>query len=897
MDVYVVSHTHWDREWYHGAGRFRQRLVALVDELLDARPEDRFPFLLDGQGIVLDDYLAVRPERARELAAALVDGWLEAGPWYVLADELIPGGESLVRNLLAGRAALARLKAEPPPVLYCPDSFGHPAALPALARGFGLPLVILWRGYGGRRWPAGDTARWQAPDGGDVVLYHLPPSGYEFGSNLPATPDAAARWWRAARDVLAPRATLGAALLPNGADHHALQEDADAALLAVARAAARDAKVRRSSLADFARAHAARAARADLPMVRGELRDSYGYTWTLQGTLATRAHQKRRARLAERLLLRDVEPWVALAPAGRATGVRAALAAAWRTLLACHPHDTLCGCSTDGVARAMEARLDDAFEQARALRDDALASLVGHDPVAARTRRAEWRPVLVARNAAARSRGGVAEVELLRFLADVPVGPGSAPAPGVEPPADAPVPTVDDGRVLVQPLSVRRRHHRVESPRHYPDDDLVQRVRAVAWLPEVPALGTRSFALGDDAAADAGPAGPPEPVRAGARALDNGRLRVVVDDDGRVAVEGPDGWRTSDLLGVEHVGDRGDTYTHSTVGTLRTDLRFRGLRLAAAGPLRGVLVLRWVLRVPAAHPGRRASRREVSIPLRVALSLDAGAPWLRIAVRGVNRARDHRLRLVLRTPAAGGVVLADAAFGPVERPPLVVPVEDVAAERPPATAPLQRWVARLGGAHGAALVSDGLAEYEARDDGTLLVTLVRAVGELSRNDLPERPGHAGWPVRTPAAQCRGPFRATFALLPCASDPAAALPLVEAAADDVLHPLRATTLRSALRLPPPTEGPSLDGEGLVVSAVKPADDGDGMVLRCVNVRDRHVEGRWVVPGGLAAAWRSELDERRGEPARLSHEGTVLDLAVPPRALVTVRVRPRERRGDA
>jgi alpha-mannosidase len=32
--VHVVPHTHWDREWYHPAGRFRQRLVALVDELL-----------------------------------------------------------------------------------------------------------------------------------------------------------------------------------------------------------------------------------------------------------------------------------------------------------------------------------------------------------------------------------------------------------------------------------------------------------------------------------------------------------------------------------------------------------------------------------------------------------------------------------------------------------------------------------------------------------------------------------------------------------------------------------------------------------------------------------------------------------------------------------------------
>src|SRR5947209_7191567 len=103
LEALLVSHTHWDREWYLPAGRFLQRLVRLIDELLDDAPA---PFLLDGQAIVVDDYLDVRPERASELSARLGDGTLEAGPWYVLADELIPSAEALVRNLLAGRRTL-----------------------------------------------------------------------------------------------------------------------------------------------------------------------------------------------------------------------------------------------------------------------------------------------------------------------------------------------------------------------------------------------------------------------------------------------------------------------------------------------------------------------------------------------------------------------------------------------------------------------------------------------------------------------------------------------------------------------------------------------------------------------------------------------------------------------
>ena len=129
--VHVLAHTHWDREWYLPAGRFRQRLGALIDELLD-HPAPSAPFLLDGQAVVLDDYAELRPDRVARLAAALRDGTLEAGPWYVLADELIPSGEALVRNLLAGRRTLHCFGAEPPRVLYSPDAFGHAAALPSM---------------------------------------------------------------------------------------------------------------------------------------------------------------------------------------------------------------------------------------------------------------------------------------------------------------------------------------------------------------------------------------------------------------------------------------------------------------------------------------------------------------------------------------------------------------------------------------------------------------------------------------------------------------------------------------------------------------------------------------------------------------------------------------------
>ncbi|MDF1503839.1 glycoside hydrolase family 38 C-terminal domain-containing protein [Roseisolibacter sp. H3M3-2] len=882
-DVLLVPHTHWDREWYHPLGRFRQRLVALVDERLDAA--DDAPFLLDGQAVVLEDYLAVRPERRDDLVAALRSGRLEAGPWYVLADQLIPAGEAHVRNLLAGRRALAALGAAAPPVLYSPDAFGHAAATPTLAAGFGFTVAVVWRGYGGARWPAGDAAWWQGPDGSAVPLLHLPPDGYEFGSRLPPDDAGARARWAAMHAVLAPRARLEFLLVLNGADHHARQERWVDAVAALGRAAA-PSRVAVTTLAGLAARVRDAANGRGMPIVAGELRDSYGYTWTLQGTFGTRAAQKRRVAGATRRLVRDVEPWLALARlAGREGGSDAALLhAAWRPLLRCLPHDTLCGCSTDEVARAMDARLDDTDAQARVLRDDLLAALTGHDAVEARARRDAWASRVEVRNRAARPRGGVAELSLLGKVRDVGVGPGSARAWRPVHEGHAPLPAG------VQLLERLRRHDRLESARHYPDDDLVDEARALAWVPPLPGYAVASPAL--DAA-------PPAPVSAENLRLSNGRVTVEADARGhlRVRFEGA-GVTLDDCLGFEDVGDAGDTYTASPVGAARTTLWCVSARLAHRGPLRGAIALDFRMRVPAAllpaddgfSRPTRAGRGHVELPIEVVVSLDAGADWVRVAVRGENRARDHRLRVAFRTGIASPDVRADAAFGPVRRAPLEVSPEDRAMETPPPTAPLHRWVSCGGGAHAATLVSDGLAEYEAAADGRLLVTLVRAVGELSRPDLPERPGNAGWPVPTPEAQCLGPFEAALALAVHAPWGAGTASLVERLADDVLLPLVGTTRRDAVE--PLAAGPrlELEGDGLAFSAALPTDDG-AVALRCVNVEEAPTEGAWLVGGPLREAWLARMDGTPLSPLTIEPDGggSRVRFQAARRAVVTVVVR--------
>jgi alpha-mannosidase len=882
LTVYVLPHTHWDREWYLPAGRLRQRLVALIDELLDDPTPT--PFLLDGQAIVLEDYLAVRPDRREELSRRLQSGVLEAGPWYVLADELIPSGEALVRNLLAGRRVLRRLGAVAPTVLYSPDAFGHPAALPTLARGIGAPLVVLWRGYGGVRWPAGDTVRWAAPDGNETILFHLPRDGYEFGSALPVDDGAARDRWQRICAELQPRSSTGVLLVQNGADHHARQRELPRAIDALARAAA-PAPVETVGLTRFAADLLARVTAQTLPVVHGELRDSYGYAWTLQGTFATRAAQKRRNAGIERLLLRETEPWSALVRLTRGTSLRPVTEEAWEILLQCHPHDTLCGCSIDAVATAAEARFDDAEAQASGIRDDAVIALIGHDPAAAREQRSAWQPMVLVRNAVARPRGGVAEVRLTSFIADEPVGPGSA---GLIHRSVAPSVGVGDPALPIQFFRTEITQERIESPRHYPDNDIVAVKHALVWAPEQDGYSVTAYPLRHG---PPGRARPPAPVIATREGMDNGLLQVAIGTDGRIDMARvASGWTAMDILRFEDVGERGDLYTHSPFGETIA-ATFRGTRVRHLGTLRADLETRWRLRVPRdidARGSRTAAlRRTNNVDLIVRLQLDAGAPFLRLLVEGDNTARDHRLRIRVRTGIARADVYADAMFGPVHRVPITVREADTRTETPPKTAPMHRYVSLFDATAGCTIIGDGLAEYEATRTGDVAVTLLRSVGLLSRSDLPERPGHAGWPEDTPAAQCLGPFAATFAIHPHGPRDDATIAAVDAVAENVLIPLTGTTLRSALAQYAPTPGLTLEGHGLAFGCAKESEDGAWIVLRCVNLLDHEVAGSWRLGVPLREARLARLDETQGDTVAV--EGGTVRFTASARAVVTLLVR--------
>ena len=143
----VISHTHWDREWYMPFALFRQKLVDLIERLLEIIEKDPdYIFHLDAQTVVLEDYLEIHPERREILEKYITSGNIRVGPWYLQNDFYLSSGEATVRNLQLGRE-LANAFGRCGKVGYMPDQFGLVSQIPQIFAGFGIDRFLFGRGY------------------------------------------------------------------------------------------------------------------------------------------------------------------------------------------------------------------------------------------------------------------------------------------------------------------------------------------------------------------------------------------------------------------------------------------------------------------------------------------------------------------------------------------------------------------------------------------------------------------------------------------------------------------------------------------------------------------------------------------------------------------------------
>jgi 2-O-(6-phospho-alpha-D-mannosyl)-D-glycerate hydrolase len=821
--ILIVSHFHWDREWYRSFQEFRGRLVDAVDAVLDlAATDPEFRFVLDGQAIVLEDYLVIRPERRADLVAGLASGRLAAGPWYVQPDSLLPSGETHVRNLLLGREVAGAL-GPVSSVAYVPDSFGHPAQFPQLFTGFGLDPFVYWRGNGSELDALGPQYVWTAPDGSAVRAWQLP-EGYFSAGGLDADGDIASTTERV-RVVIDRIVKAGGdpVLLMNGFDHLPADESTTqvAALVGARRLLLDDAAT------ELAAADALTAWSGAL--VGGRT------TNLLPGVWSARMPLKLRNRAVETLLSAWAEPWVAL---GRALGLadeRPALRAAWKSMLCNQAHDSICGCSIDPVHERMRARYDDAEGLGRATLQRVLERLAGRTLTRDTPRREDQTAVVF--NASATPRTDVVRIPLEGF-----------------PPWRASV-TRFDMHPLAMPsfrgVTVDGRPARLVAAT---DPTRVRFLPGVGGLDvefvadAVPAFGVRHYKVE--------PAAESRDEVDDGREIEAGATRVTVGAQGTLSIT-IEGRTFDDLFGIEDAIDCGDSYD------------------ADPDPVRDIAVRSVTVQRTRHASGIERLRVTRELDLIGSLALEAcvapGVPFVRCAVTLDNRETDHRLRL--RFPTGRPVETFDAAttFDTVRR--TTVPVDDTAwIHQAPRTFPHQGWIA----VNGLVVGAPGLPEAEVTPDGEVLVTLVRSVGAIARIQLRTRPQPAGPEMMAPGAQTQGRVAGTVTIAHSPGDAGAAeIGLIGVLGGDtpLLEPGRSLLELSARQC--------------VLSACKPAQDGDGMIVRVLNPADEPED----------VTLRFGLDVRRARPVRLdetpsgfrvSRAGRRIGLVVPRHALRSVRV---------
>jgi len=178
--LHIISHTHWDREWYMSFEQHRMRLVELMDTLIDKMENDeRYKYFhLDGQTIIIDDYLEIKPEMRERLYALIKSGRIQVGPWYILQDEYLTSGESNIRNMIEGLKFCKENGIDPVMSGYMPDAFGNISQMPQILAGFKIDNAIFGRGQGqilfDNKVPEDGTINdkeliWQGADGTTVI--------------------------------------------------------------------------------------------------------------------------------------------------------------------------------------------------------------------------------------------------------------------------------------------------------------------------------------------------------------------------------------------------------------------------------------------------------------------------------------------------------------------------------------------------------------------------------------------------------------------------------------------------------------------------------------------------------------------------------------------------------
>ncbi|WP_228275683.1 alpha-mannosidase [Gracilibacillus oryzae] len=777
--IHIISHTHWDREWYLPYEKHHYLLIEFMDKLIDTLETDPDfqSFHLDGQTIILDDYLQVRPELRSKLKSLVEAGRIHVGPWYILQDEFLTSSEANVRNLQYGQKD-AKKWGNVSQIGYFPDSFGNMGQAAQLLQQAGIKHAAFGRGVK----PTGfnnlvsETAiyespysemKWTSPDGSSVtgILFA---NWYCNGNEVPVEAEAARKYWDGHIEAMEKFAASDHLLMLNGCDHQPIQTDLSKAIK-TAEALYPEYEFIHSNFNDYVKELDQQLDQTKLKEIEGELRSQHTDGWgTLVNTASSRVYLKQMNQEVQTLLEKEAEPLAAFAYLLGEKYDHDILEYAWKTLMQNHPHDSICGCSVDEVHREMVTRFEKSKHMTESFKQATLEKLGSKIDTSSFAKYGENAVPFVVFNTTAVERTGVVTVEA--DFKRVYFSEGIHRKSLEEFSVDGFILVDADGTEYDYQMEDVQVVFDYDLPEHrFRQPYMAKRVKAAFEVKDTAPFSHQTFAFVE---AEKTVSESPK-IAVEENTLENRYLKVEINPNGSLTIfDKQTNEHFPNLLIYEDSGDVGNEYMYKQPAEdmpITTENVKARIRLAENSPIRATYEIIHQFEMPESgedllqqerqqlvwFTSRKAKRstKQVLFTIKTKVSLEKNGTGVDVTAEFENNAKDHRLRVLFPTNIEAEEHFADSIFEVAKRPNQ--PAEEW--NNPDHSQHQHAFVSIYNEEKGITIANKGLQEYELLRDGnnTIAVTLLRSVGEL---------GDWGY-FPTPEAQCLGTQTASFKILP------------------------------------------------------------------------------------------------------------------------------------
>lgn len=890
--VHIVSHTHWDREWYRPYEYFRSKLVFVIDRLLSILETDSsyLHFLLDGQTLPLEDYLEIRPENTQLLTEHIRSGRIIVGPWYIQPDEFAPDGESLIRNLQIGMK-IAEKFGEPMLIGYLPDSFGHSGQMPHILKGFGIDSAVVMRGFPAQKVQSSEFI-WEADNGDEVFTVYLP-FGYSNAMFMPEDFGAFKIRMKLLIQQLKKWVSTDNFLAMNGVDHQFPQAHIPDFIERLNKSQ-KQTQYLHSTLQTYI--NEVKQNKDDFQHVAGELISPVAHR-VHTSIASTRIYQKQKNRKMETLLENYVEPTAAIAWMFNADYPRGLIEQAWKYLIQNQTHDGICGCCLDEVHKEMDQR----FANSRIIGETLLESC---SRAIAESITPDQLTLTVFNNAMVQGRQFVhaaVYVKKEKFTLEDLDG-------NILPYQIEHIEEVDVSQFDIWTLYMGSKQ-------------VMKKVDIGFFVDFESNIGFKIFRINEKA----GKQDTHRELTVNGNIIENRFFTIEINKNGSINLfDKTLSARFTQLHFFEDCGDAGDTYNFSPVSQ---DTVITSQDVAASFEVDQIgknwltMKINLALDLPRSLSPGDQTRSEETIPLSITSWMTIYSDIKRIDFKTEidNTAHDHRLRVLFPTGIHSDCSYAQNQFGIIKRPNQIEAdnwKQSGWKEKPLPIYAQHKFVAISDGEKGFAVLNRGLPEYEIYKDSTIAVTLVRSIGMMGKPNLLIRPGRpSGMPIATPDAQCQRKIVLEYALLShdgCvySSPVSRAAEMYNAAPFSIQNPIRRErviskdklvnqfgsieTLTSHIRS-------QMDGvkmsdlnilkvqdETLIISAFKKAEGDEALIVRLYNPDVQPVCDVQLVFGiDIRAGCLTDFNEKKLESLKQTDSRVFVLPEVRPHTAVTMK----------